>query len=132
RDTGWELAGRFRDALTPIFMLFCLEHNITIMTAAIDKYGSYVWEGGQAGSLNWYITLAMTPTTSTDTPSDSPLVYVMSVLVGADDGYHFTSRAGSEWTLEAADLLHYIKSSERVLPNGLDADRKLLRERGAV
>ncbi|MGI8553550.1 MAG: hypothetical protein ACR2PL_22610 [Dehalococcoidia bacterium] len=105
------LDGEIRDAVSRIFAQFCTLHNLRIMTSAIDKYGSTVWEAGKVADLNRYLTLGFTPIDVIDLPIDLRTAKVMShiekkrvdevllaeISIGADNSVRVTHRMETCW-----------------------------------
>src|SRR5262249_33347519 len=81
--------GQGRDLTWVEFRDFADRLDLTIITMRADKHGSYVWEAGaEREGLTRYITLGLT----LDVELDGRMAQVLrSIIIGADDGTHFTN-----------------------------------------
>lgn len=82
------------DQVTDAFLEFCGSRDIVVMTTAIDKYGSLVWEGGKRDTLNRYITLSFTPAGNDD------VLYDMATSTGADNGVRYARASSSVFEVD--------------------------------
>ncbi|MGI8550202.1 MAG: hypothetical protein ACR2PL_05280 [Dehalococcoidia bacterium] len=88
-DTSFQ--EKLLQGFTQVFDGTCKALNVPVMTTAIDKHGSYVWEAGSTDILNRYIALSATPVLE---PRPE---YLCEITVGADDNERFVHR--NTWQL---------------------------------
>lgn len=77
----------FLREVTELFVAYCRDSQLAVITTEADKYGSLVWECGRSDGLNRYLTLACTVEESG--PSDSVPVD-FEIIIAADNGKRYT------------------------------------------
>jgi hypothetical protein len=87
-------------AIEHVFLAFCADHGLTVMTQGIDKHGSIVWEAGERRELTRYIFLS-----GTEILDGEQRVMQMEISIGADDGFHFTHGEHGSWTLSREEFM---------------------------
>jgi hypothetical protein len=114
---GYELPDVLMESTSVAFVTFCQNHSVRPFTLGADKHGSYVWEAGAvADGLTRYITLGLTLEVEV---GDRRVDVLRSIIIGADDGEHFTNARMVEVPYWSVD--EYLANVQSKLARDLEA-----------